>query len=126
MSETNTIKASSERKLTPPPKLAINFLKSAYFRVVHASGVWYGGDGQGNLHLTFFNERNPIPKTVVLDINEHGMVVGEDLSKRDTKQGIVREMEVDVIFSFDAAMEFHKTLGENLKAIQEQKGNKAP
>lgn len=103
-------------------QLPIHFIKSSNFRVIHASGVWYGGDSQQNLHLTFFNERNPIPKTLVVNIDEQGVVLGEDSSKRESKTGVVREMEVDVILSFPAAMELHKTLGENLKAIQELAG----
>ena len=100
-------------------QLPIHFIKGSNFRVIHASGVWYGGDSQQNLHLTFFNERNPIPKTLVVNLNEQGAVLGEDISKRESKMGVIREMEVDVILSLPAAMELHKTLGENLKAIQD-------
>jgi hypothetical protein len=100
-------------------QLPIHFIKSSQFRVIHASGAWYGGDTQQNLHITFFNERNPIPKKVVLNVNGKGMVLNEDMTKRESKEGVVREMEVDVILSLQAAIEFHKTLGENLKAIQE-------
>ena len=68
--------------------------------------------------MTFFNERAPIPKKVVLNVNEQGMIVSEDLTQRESKDGVIREMEIDVIFSLQAALEFHKTLGENLKVIQ--------
>jgi hypothetical protein len=96
----------------------IHFIKSSCFRVVHASGAWYGGDSQKNLHLTFFNERTPIPKKTVLNLNEQGVVVGEDLSQRVLKEGVIRELEVDVVLSIPAAVEFYKTLGENLKSLK--------
>ena len=99
-------------------KLPIHFVKSTCFRVIHANGVWYGGDNQGNLHMTFFNERNPIPKTMVVNLDERGAVISEDLSKRDSKQGIVREVEVDIVLSMQVAIELYQTLGENIKAIQ--------
>jgi hypothetical protein len=99
-------------------QLPIHFIKSTCFRVIHANGVWYGGDNQRNLHLTFFNERNPIPKTMVVKLDEHGEVVGEDISKRDSRHGMVREMEVDIVLSVPVALELYKSLGENLKAIQ--------
>ncbi len=86
--------------------------------MIHANGVWYGGDSQQNMHLTFYNERTPIPRKLVLKINEQGLVVGEEEAQRETKAGVVREMEVDIVFSIQAAIEFYKTLGENLKAIQ--------
>jgi len=110
---------STASTLGVPLQMQIHFVKSSQFRVIHANGVWYGGDSQQNLHLTFFNERAPIPKKLVFNLNEQGMVVSEDATQRDSKEGIVREMEIDVVFSLQAAVEFHKTLGENLKAIQQ-------
>jgi hypothetical protein len=102
----------------PTTPLKIHFIKSPFFRVVHASGVWYGGDSQQNLHLTVFNERTAIPKMMVVNLNEKGMVVDEDLSQRESKEGIVRELEVDIVVSIPAAVEFYRTLGENLKALK--------
>lgn len=113
----NKMSESKSKAAVVSPQLPIHFIKSSSFRVVHASGVWYGGDSQQNLHLTFFNERNPIPKMIVLNLNEKGFITSEDESKRESKTGIVREMEVDVILSYQAALEFHRTLGENLKAL---------
>jgi hypothetical protein len=98
-------------------KMPIHFIKSSQFRVVHATGVWYGGDSQQNLHLTFFNERTPIPKKVILILNQQGLIVSEDESQREAKQGVVREMEVDIVLSVQAALDLHKTLGDNLRAI---------
>jgi hypothetical protein len=116
MSDTNPKSAAS----LPGVRLQvpIHFVKSSHFRVVYASGVWYGGDSQQNLHLTFFNERPPIPKKLVFNLSEQGMIVSEDAAQRESKEGIVREIEIDVVLSVQAAVEFHKTLGENLKAIQ--------
>lgn len=117
-----TSNARSENMGETIPKrtipLTIHFIKSTSFRVVHASGVWYGGDAQGNLHLSFFNERTPIPKKMVFNLNEQGLIVSEDESKRDVKEGVIREVEMDVVFSIPAAVEFHRTLGENLKALK--------
>ncbi len=98
-------------------QLPIHFIKSSTFRVVHASGVWFGGDPHANLHLTFYNERSPIPKRLVVILDDQGRVIGEDVSKRESKDGIVREMEVDVVLSLQDAKTFHHSLGENLKAI---------
>jgi hypothetical protein len=106
-------------------QLPIHFIKSTNFRVVHANGVWYGGDNQGNLHMTFFNERSPLPKMVVVNLDETGHVVGEDESKREARPGVVREMEVDVVLSIQVATELYQTLGANLKSIQEALKNSA-
>jgi hypothetical protein len=114
--------ANSENPGAPSPprtiQLPIHFIKSSHFRVIHASGVWYGADAQQNIHLSFFNERSPIPKKVVINLNEQGGVLGEDESKREIKEGFIREVEVDVIFSVASAVDFYRTLGENLKALK--------
>lgn len=119
MSDTTQKNPSEAKAATARFQLPVHFIKSGNFRVIHANGAWYGGDNQGNIHMTFFNERSPIPKMMVVNLNEQGIVVGEDESKRESKQGIVREMEVDIVMSFQVAMNLYQTLGENLKAIQE-------
>ena len=121
MSEVKSANLVNQDKGSPAANihLPIHFEKSSQFRVIHASGVWFGGDAQQNLHLTFFNERSPIPKRIVLNINQEGIIVAEDESQRDSKVGVVREMEVDVILSMQAALELHKALGDNLKVLGE-------
>jgi hypothetical protein len=44
--------------------------------------------------------------------------VNEDESKREIKDGIIRELEVDIVFSIPAAVDFYNSLGENLKALK--------
>jgi len=83
--------------------------------VAHANGVWFGSDPQGNLHLTFYSERTPIPKTMVLKLSDQGQIIGEDETKREGKQGIVREMEIDIVMSPDAASAFYEMFGQNIK-----------
>ncbi len=102
-------------------QIQVHFVKSSLFRVIHASGVWFNGDAQQHLHLTFFNERAPIPKSIVLDLNDKGEAIGEDESKRDSKAGAIREMEVDIVMSLDALENFYKVLGENLKVLRQNK-----
>lgn len=55
---------------------------------------------------------------MVVNLNEQGMAVSEDLSQRESKEGIIRELEVDVVVSIPSAVEFYRTLGENLKALK--------
>ena len=99
-------------------EMEINFLKGTQVRVVHADGVWFGGDTHGEFHLTFFNERTPIPQKVIVKINEQGQAV-EDEQKRVTKKGLVREMEVDVVLSFQAALQLREALDANIKNMRQ-------
>jgi hypothetical protein len=109
---------SDEKQLAMPAipsEIAIHFVKSSAFRVAQANGVWFGTDPQGNLHLTFYSERSPIPKKMVLKLDENGQPIGEDESQRDVKTGVLREMEIDIVMSVSAALAFYEMLGQNLK-----------
>jgi hypothetical protein len=109
---------SNETNNTSPTfELPVHFIKSNFFRVINAAGAWFGADGHGNLHLTFFNERTAIPKMVKLLVDERGNVLGE--TARESKQGVVREMEVDIVFTLKDAVAFYQAFGQNLKSIQE-------
>jgi hypothetical protein len=101
-----------------PSDMSIHFIKGNDFRVIHASGVWFGADPQGNVHLTFYNERTAIPKKIVIKIEPStGKFIGEDETKRDSKEGLVREMEVDVVVSPAVAQGIVQKLQENIIAV---------
>jgi hypothetical protein len=99
------------------PQIPVHFVKSTFFRVIHADGVWFGGDPNGNIHLAFFNERQPIPEQIVATGGPHGIV--EDESQRVAKDGVEREIEIDVVLSFQTATFINNVLGENLKNMRE-------
>ena len=117
--QVNALRAESASNLNR--QVQIHFVKSSFFRVVHASGAWFSGDAQQQLHLTFFNERAPIPKTIIVNLNERGEGIGEDEAKRDSKAGAIREMEVDVVMSLEALENFYSILGQNLKILKQNK-----
>lgn len=100
-----------------PPKvigqLRFHQIKSNYFRVVHADGMWCSVS-QNNVHLTFYNERAPLPTEVVSNVLENNTLGGEDYSKRVAKQDFVRELEVDVVLSRQVAVFLHDWLGDYL------------
>jgi len=102
---------------TLPDEMPIHFIKGNHFRVIHASGVWFGADPQGNVHLTFYNERTAIPQKVVIKIDKAtGLFAGEDESKRESKTGLVREMEIDIILSPLVAQGIFQKFQENINA----------
>jgi hypothetical protein len=98
-----------------PSEVAIHFIKGTQFRVAPANGAWFGADPQGNFHLTFYSERTPLPTKIIVKLNENGQFMEEDFSKRESRDGIVREMEVDIVMSIAAAQGVHQLLGQNLQ-----------
>jgi hypothetical protein len=96
----------------------IYFCNSPDFRSFHAVGVWYGGDPQQNLHLSFYTERTPLPEKVVLKINPDGTPAGYDESRQVVKKCIVREIKADISLTIPAAVDLYKSLGDNLKNLK--------
>jgi hypothetical protein len=101
-----------------PSELPIHFLKTGGFRVVHADGAWLSANAFGNVYLTFYTEHTPIPRNVVVKLNEQGSATDEDLSKRDTLDGLTRDVEVEIALSFPAAVQLFNVLNQNLRTMQ--------
>lgn len=106
---------SSEGATPVKGPLRFHFIKSNYFRVIHADGVFGGPSASGNLHISFFNERLPLPVSIEHEISNVG-ALGAEIS-RESKDGVVREVEADVVMSLDAAMALHRWLGEKLPVL---------
>ncbi len=103
----------------PVKAIEIHQQKSNFFRVVHADGAWCSVNAWQNIHMTFFSERYPIPSKVFFDLNDKGVVVGENVSKREIKKDWFREMEVDVVLSLDAARQVRETLDRFIKILED-------
>ncbi len=102
-----------------PSEIPIHFVKGNHFRVAIASGAWFGADPQGNFHLTFYSERMPLPKKIIMRLAEDGQFLAEDTTKRESKDGIVREMEIDIVMSIPAAQGLLQLLAQNLQTAVE-------
>jgi hypothetical protein len=95
-----------------------HFIKSNYFRVVHADGAWGGLTPNGALQLAFYNERHPIPRVVHEKLVISGNVVRVDECGREGKAGVVREVEVDIVLTIDAAKNLRDFLTRQLDIIE--------
>jgi len=119
MSEPEKIPNPNERKAVS--SLEVHQEKGNFFRVVHADGVWCGVNVFRDIHLTFYSERYPIPQKVFFGLDEQGLIINEQVEKREGKKDWFRELEVDVVLSVEAARAVHKSLGDYIKFIEEMK-----
>jgi hypothetical protein len=94
-----------------PKKVRYHLLKSNSFRTIYADGVFGGVTPRLNISATFFNERHPLPDQMVHAIKEDGTISDEIRDERITRDGIVRELEANVIMD----VEFAKVLADWLK-----------
>ncbi len=87
------------------PVVRFHYLKSSAYRVIHADGIVGGQTPSGFLQFSFYTERLPIPTMIehaVTDLGGELKRLGEE-TRREGKDGVVRDIEVGVIMTFDMA-----------------------
>ena len=98
-------------------KVEFHYIKSNYFRVIHADGVYGGATPRGFIHMDFFSERSPIPQKVTQEVTQSGQL-GQEVGS-EGKKGIVREVEVGVVINLEHARSLVSWLQERIRLIEE-------
>ena len=102
-----------------PGRIKFDYIKSNFFRVVRADGVFGGVTPRQAIHMAFFNERNAIPKQTVFSVNEDGTLGPEIREERVVRDAIVREVEVDVVMDLNTAKSFLEWLRKKIELVEE-------
>ena len=92
--------------------------KSNFFRVIHADGAYGGSTPLGDIHMAFYNERHPIPKVTALALDDSKPLGAEVI--KDRKEGIFREVEVDVVMNLNVALAIRSWLDSKMEALRKQ------
>jgi hypothetical protein len=99
----------------------VNFVyeKSTVYRTIHADGAWGRNDGFGNIHLTLFNEKPPMPDRGVirLDPKSGQWVIDATSLEMPANVDMVREMEVDVVMTLPAAVAIRNVLNNFIHTV---------
>ncbi|MER9421448.1 hypothetical protein NKI88_03185 [Mesorhizobium sp. M0317] len=100
--------------------VVFEYIKSAYFRVIHADGAIGAVTPEGNIHFSLFSNRPAIPRLEVYAKNADGTL--GDLVPEHTvvRAGIIREMDVDVIINPATAQALVNWLNANLAIIADR------
>ena len=102
----------------PVREVTFDYIKSQFFRVIHADGAIGGITPHGFLHFAFFSERPPLAKRLVHPMTPQGELGGPIPEKTVIRDAIIREMDVDVIMTLQAAEQLHTWLGQRLDEIK--------
>jgi hypothetical protein len=99
-------------------KKTVNFhyLKTPVYRTFHVDGALGGQTPSGGVWLTFYIERGAIPQLTTNEIGSDGHV-GRELA-RESKKGIIREMECGIMMSQTTATNLHDWLGRVLRDMK--------
>ena len=107
---------SDSNKHVSSETITFHYLKAPDFRTLFAHGASVGGTTRGEVVLTPYIERVPIPTQTVhelSDVTEEGGVkrgkVGDQVSQV-SRDGIIREMDVSVILPLAVAEEIGRLL----------------
>jgi hypothetical protein len=105
-------------------KLQFHYQKTQQYRVYHSDGCVGGPTPRGQLSLTFFSERTPIPKLgarQILDVTGAQITAGPEEAV-EVLSGLVRQIEATVMMDLRAAQEFYVFLGEQLALMESSMG----
>jgi hypothetical protein len=94
-------------------RIKFHYIKSNFFRVVHVDGV--------------FSERRPIPLQMVQEVSAEGELGEPILGETIVRDGVVREIEANLVFNMEIAEATIKWLQDKvtqLRKIQESQAGK--
>ncbi len=103
-----------------PKRILFHYIKSPAFHTLHADGVIGGITPRADLHLAFYVERLPLPNSTQHGIKEDGTLGPEIRQLRVCKEGIVREMLVDITMDAMTATSLHGWLGRHLEMLNKR------
>jgi hypothetical protein len=100
-------------------KISFDYLKSQFFRVIHADGAIGGLTPAGGIHVSIYSERPAIPQRQTFVLGKDGSL-GQSAQETIVRPGIVRELDVDVVMSIDVARSLASWLDQQIKSYEEK------
>lgn len=100
-----------------PENLEFHYLKTNNYRTYHVDGIFGGLTPQGNIYAELFLERAPTPKKVTHRLEKNG-TLGEEIA-RESKRGMIREVEAGVVMDLKTAELFQGWLKEKIEKAKE-------
>jgi hypothetical protein len=102
-----------------PSTINFDYLKGSQFRVVHADGAFFALTTQGGLTVSFFSERQPIPRRVVHKVNPDGGLGDEIQDQRVVRDAMILDVDVTVTMNMDTARRVGEALSGVIKKFEE-------
>lgn len=108
----DSINSSEQKK-----KIKFDYIKSNYFRTARADGAVGGLNGHGDIVLSFFSERPPIPKTAVHILTDK-QLGDELLDERVQRDAVVREVEVCLSMNLNVAKALRSLIDKQIEQME--------
>ena len=98
-------------------EVVINYVKSNFFRVIHADGAWGGTSPSGDIHMAFYNERSAIPDASRFTVSSKTAQIVKP-EEYEASSSIVREVEADVVLDLNTAIKIRAWLDDKITHLQ--------
>lgn len=99
------------------PTVAFFYDKCTDFRTIHVDGAIGGPTPRGYIHVAVYSERQAIPKRIEVKIDPEANVETE--VGRDGKNGILRELQCDLVLDLNAAQSLADWLQRNVAMVRQ-------
>jgi hypothetical protein len=102
-------------------KIEFHYQKTSQYRGIHMDGFWGGPTPRGGFAISFFSERQPIPRHAerqVLDREQGGATLGGE-RVTEVLSGVVRQVEATVYTDLKTLQEFYTWLGPHVAKMEE-------
>ena len=101
-------------------QVEFHMIKSNHYRVIHVDGGMGGITPRGFIHFALYNERAAIPKVRVIDLLSDDETPEERTIEvlGEPNIGVVREIEVDLLFNEQTAREIHAWLERRIEEFE--------
>ncbi len=116
--EAATSQADRVSNAAERPSVSFDYLKSNFFRIVHADGLIGSTTPTLELLVHFWSERFPIPAQVTHEVATEGTLGEEIKERRVSRQAVVRELEVGIVMHLDVARTFRDWLTRKIEETE--------
>lgn len=110
-------------------KISFHYQKSPEYRTIHSDGCYGSITPRGYISMTFYNERNVLPRItsrVVLEAKTSGELIAAPEVIEDSLSGVMRQLEATVFMDAVTAREFYDWFGLKLASLEEHIGTAPP
>ncbi|MCD6183169.1 MAG: hypothetical protein J7K01_02585 [Thermovirga sp.] len=94
-------------------KIQFDYIKANNYKECSIDGAFGGITPSKKIQISLFSERSPIPKSITHELDEDGKL-GKEID-RDTREAIIRNVEVTVYLNSAAAISLHNWLGKQIE-----------
>jgi len=95
--------------------LTTHFVKTSDFKTHYITGIFGGVTSANQISMSFFIERNVIPKEITYEVSDEGLVTEIG---REAKLGIVRETPAGVLLDLATAKSIVAWLSDRISQVE--------